>query len=255
MYVSITVKAELELRLERMRSTQESKVKNALLMKQRALLMKQQESDETKKAAEEAEKQSRINTARAGLEKHHFDEVNATRKMLSDKASAVVKSLQQRECELFDRDVAAKEEKEQQRKMAETMKLELDKLAVDESRQRQLQKKLQDQEVSKRLDDHYAEELLTKAMAQRELDQQKQQEKRKQNIELRKLQQDQVRENEVRAAKEKADTLKEEQRIATEISNEDDVFKEFVTKEIEMFKLQGKVKRTHLLEKTLKEKE
>ena len=45
MYVSITVKAELELRLERMRSTQEDMAKNALLMKQRALLMKQQESD------------------------------------------------------------------------------------------------------------------------------------------------------------------------------------------------------------------
>lgn len=233
-----------------MRSTQEAMAKNALLMKQRQECIQRQESDETKKAAEEAEKQSRINTARADLEKHRFEEFNATRKMLSNEASAVVKSLQQRECELFDRDVAAKEEKEQQRKIAETMKLELDKVAVDESRQRQLQKKLQDQEVSKRLDDHYAKELLTKGMAQRELDQQKQQEKRKQNIELRKLQQDQVRENEVRLAKEKADALKEEQRIAKKLSKEDDVFKEFATKEIEMFKLQGKVKRTHLLEKT-----
>lgn len=234
-----------------MRSTQEAMAKNALLMKQRQECIQRQEFDEMKKAAEEAEKQSRINTARADLEKHHFEEVNATRKMLSDKASAVVKSLQQRECEFFDRDVA----KEQQRTIEETMKLELDKFAVDESRQRQLHKKLQDQEVSKRLDDHYAEELLTKAMAQRELDQQKQQEKRKQNIELRKLQQDQVCENEVSLAKEKAGALKEEQRIANKFSKEDDDFKEFVTKEMEMFKLQGKVKWTHLLEKTSKEKE
>lgn len=238
-----------------MRSTQEAMAKNALLMKQRQECIQRQEFEETKKAAEEAEKQSRINAARARLEKHHFEEVNATRKMLSDKASAVVKSLQQRECELFDRDVAAKEEKEQQRKVAETMKLELDKIAVDESRQRQLQKNLQDQEGNKRLDDHYAEELLMKSMAQRELDQQKQLEKRKQNIELLKLQQDQVRENEIRLAKEKAEALKEVQKLAKELSAEDDIFKEFVTKEIEMFKLQGKVKRTHLLEKTLKEKE
>jgi hypothetical protein len=116
-------------------------------------------------------------------------------------------------------------------------------------------KKLQDQEVNKRLDDHYAEELLMKSMAQRELDQQKQLEKRKQNIELLKLQQDQVRENEIRLAKEKEDALKEEQKVAKELSKEDDNFKEFVTKEIEMFKLQGKPKRGFLLEKTLKEKE
>jgi hypothetical protein len=249
------MQAEVELRLERMRSTQEAMAKNALLMKQRQDSIQRQELEETKKAAEEAEKQSRINAARVGLEKHHFEEVNATRKMLSDKASAVVKSLQQRECELFDRDVAAKEEKEQQRKVAETMKLELDKIAVDESRKRQLLKKLQDQEVNKRLDDHYAEELLMKSMAQRELDQQKKLEKRKQNIELLKLQQDQVRENEIRLAKEKSDALKEEQKVAKELTTEDDKFKEFVTKEIEMFKLQGKAKRGFLLEKTLKEKE
>ena len=245
----------MELRLERMRSTQEAMAKNALLMKQRQDSIQRQELEETKKAAEEAEKQSRINAARAGLEKHHFEEVNATRKMLSDKASAVVKSLQQRECELFDRDVAAKEEKEHQRKVAETMKLELDKIAVEESRKSQLLKKLQDQEVNKRLDDHYAQELLMKSMAQRELDQQKQLEKRKQNIELLKLQQDQVHENEIRLAKEKSDALKEEQKVAKELSKEDDNFKEFVTKEIEMFKLQGKAKRGFLLEKTLKEKE
>ena len=245
----------MELRLERMRSTQEAMAKNALLMKQRQDSIQRQELEETKKAAEEAEKQSRINAARAGLEKHHFEEVNATRKMLSDKASAVVKSLQQRECELFDRDVAAKEEKEHQRKVAETMKLELDKIAVEESRKKQLLKKLQDQEVNKRLDDHYAQELLMKSMAQRELDQQKQLEKRKQNIELLKLQQDQVHENEIRLAKEKEDALKEEQKVAKELSKEDDNFKEFVTKEIEMFKLQGKAKRGFLLEKTLKEKE
>jgi hypothetical protein len=249
------MQAEVELRLERMRSTQEAMAKNALLMKQRQDSIQRQELEETKKAAEEAEKQSRINAARAGLEKHHFEEVNATRKMLSDKASAVVKSLQQRECELFDRDVAAKEEKEHQRKVAETMKLELDKIAVEESRKKQLLKKLQDQEVNKRLDDHYAQELLMKSMAQRELDQQKQLEKRKQNIELLKLQQDQVHENEIRLAKEKSDALKEEQKVAKELSKEDDNFKEFVTKEIEMFKLQGKAKRGFLLEKTLKEKE
>jgi hypothetical protein len=134
------MQAEVELRLERMRSTQEAMAKNALLMKQRQDSIQRQELEETKKAAEEAEKQSRINAARAGLEKHHFEEVNATRKMLSDKASAVVKSLQQRECELFDRDVAAKEEKEHQRKVAETMKLELDKIAVEESRKSPLLK-------------------------------------------------------------------------------------------------------------------
>jgi hypothetical protein len=249
------MQAEVELRLERMRSTQEAMAKNALLMKQRQDSIQRQELEETKKAAEEAEKQSRINAARAGLEKHHFEEINATRKLLSDKASAVVKSLQQRECELFDRDVAAKEEKERQRKVAETMKLELDKIAVEESRKSQLLKKLQDQEVNKRLDDHYAEELVMKSMAQRELDQQKQLEKRKQNIELLKLQQDQVHENEIRLAKEKSDALKEEQKVAKELSKEDDSFKEFVTKEIEMFKLQGKAKRGFLLERTLKEKE
>ena len=68
-------------------------------------------------------------------------------------------------------------------------------------------------------------------------------------MELRKMQQQQIYENEKRRAKEKEQTLKEQQEVFHNLKKEDDIFKDFVMKEIENFKVRGK--RTALLEKTL----
>ena len=157
--------------------------------------------------------------------------------------------MEKKECEMFDRDVKLRNEKEKERIESTKKKLEQERTDVDESRQQQLQRKVQDAEAEKKLADIYAKELARKATAQRELEHQRELERRRQNIDLRKMQQDQIRENERRAAMEKADALKEEQQVFHELKKEEDIFKDFVTKEIEKFKVQGK--RTILLEKTL----
>jgi hypothetical protein len=169
--------------------------------------------------------------------------------MLSDKASEELKKMAKKECEIFDRDVKLRSEKEKEMTETRKKKFEQDRIDVEESRQQQLRSKVQDAEAQKKLGDLYAKELTRKATAQQELEHQKQLAKRKQNIELRKMQQDQIRENERRLAIEKTDAFKEEQQVLHELKKEEDIFKDFVTKEIENFKVQGK--RTILLEKTL----
>lgn len=158
--------------------------------------------------------------------------------------------MEKKECEMFDRDVKLRNEKEKEKIETTKNKLEQEIIHVDESRQQQLQRKVQDADAEKKLADLYAKELTRKATAQRELEHQKDLERRKQNIELRKIQQDQTLENERRVAMEKADALKGEQQVFHELKKEEDIFKDFVTKEIENFKVQGK--RTILLEKTLR---
>jgi len=175
---------------------------------------------------------------------------NAIRKMLSDKASEALKMMEMKECEMFDRDVKLRNEKEKEKIETTKNKLEQERIHVDESRQQQLHRKVQDAEAEKNLADLYAKELSRKATTERELEHQKELERRKQNIELRKMQQDQSLENERRVAMEKADALKGEQHVFHELKKEEDIFKDFVTKEIENFKVQGK--RTILLEKALR---
>ncbi|KAL3804219.1 hypothetical protein ACHAW5_011139 [Stephanodiscus triporus] len=242
-------KAEMELKIERMIKAKESMEKNKLLLKQRQEEISRQEVEETKKCEEEVAKRNKISLARADLEKKHFEQINATRKMLSDKASEELKKMAKKECEIFDRDVKLRSEKEKEMIATRNKKLEQDRIDVEESRQQQLRSKVQDAEAEKKLGDLYAEELARKATAQQESEHQKQLEKRKQNIGLRKIQLDQIRENERRVAIEKANALKEEQQVFHELKKEEDIFKDFVTKEIENFKVQGK--RTILLEKTL----
>jgi hypothetical protein len=171
------------------------------------------------------------------------------RKMLSGNASEALKIIEKKEWEMFDRDVELRNEKEKEKIETTKNKLERERIDVDESRQRQLQRKVQDAEAEKKLADLYAKEIAKKATAQWELEHQKELEKRKQNIELRKMQQDQIRDTERRAAIEKSDALKEEQQVFHELKKGEDFLKDFVAKEIENFKVQSK--RTILLEKTL----
>lgn len=164
----------------------------------------------------------------------------------------MLKNLAEKECEIFDRGVKLHNEKEKERTEATKKKLEQEMADVDRSRQKQLQRKVQDAEFEKKLGDLYVEELARNATAQQELEHQKQLERRRQNIELRKIHRDQIRENERKVAKNKADALMEEHHIYNELKKEEDIFKDFATKEIECLKSQGK--KTILLEKTLQSK-
>lgn len=173
----------------------------------------------------------------------------ATKKMLTDKAAEELKQRSMRECEIFERDVRLRHQKEQEKAEAARKKLEKERIAIDESRRQQLQCKQQDTEAERRLGELYVKELARITTQQQDLERQKELAKRKQNIELRKMQKQQIQEVEKRRAREKAEALKEEQQVFHKLKKEDCIFKDFVAKEIENFKVQGK--RTALLEKTL----
>ena len=171
------------------------------------------------------------------------------RKLLSDRASDELKKRAMRECEIFERDVRIRHQKEKEKAEAAQKKLEQERMAIDESRRRQLQCKQQDNEAERKLSELYVQELARINKQQQDLARQKELTKRKQNMELRKMQQQQICENEKRRAKEKEETLKEQHEVFHNLKKEDDIFKGFVMKEIENFKFRGK--RTALLEKTL----
>ena len=175
------------------------------------------------------------------------------RKLLSDRACEELKNRAMRECEIFERDVRMRKQKEDEKAEAARRKLEQDRIAIDESRRQQLQCKRQDSEAEKKLGELYVKELARITTHQQDLERQKELAKRKQNIELRQMQQQQIRDNEQRRAREKAETLQEEQQVFHQLKKEDDVFQAFVAKEIEHFRAKGK--RTALLEKTLNSKQ
>lgn len=171
------------------------------------------------------------------------------KKMLSDKAAEDLKQRAQRECELFDRDVRLRNQRAQEKAEATRIKREQEKVAIHESRQQQLQCKLRREEAERKLGDLYAKELARVTSQQKDLERDKELARRKKNIELRKMQQKQVCEVQQRRSKEKAEELKEERGVFQKLKKEDDIFQDFVAKEIEKFKAQGK--RTALLEKSL----
>ena len=156
-----------------------------------------------------------------------------------------------RECEIFERDVRLRHQKEQEKAEAKRKKLEKERITIDESRRKQLLCKQKDNEAERKLGDLYVKELARITAQQQDLERQKEQSNREKQIELRKMQQQQIREAEQRRANEKQKALEQETQVIYKLKKDDDIFKDFVAKEIENFKVQGKIKRIALLEKTL----
>ena len=95
------------------------------------------------------------------------------RKMLSDRASEELKQRAMRECEIFERDVRLRHQKEQEKAEAARRKLEQERLAIDESRQQQLQCKLQEKEADRKLGELYVKELARISAQHQDLERQK----------------------------------------------------------------------------------
>ncbi|KAL7537740.1 hypothetical protein ACHAXR_008025 [Thalassiosira sp. AJA248-18] len=243
------LQAKLQQKHELVIKSKESMEKNQLLLEKRQEESRRKELEEARKCEEEVARRRNLSAARAELEIKHFEEKQAMRKLLSDKASVELKQRAMRECEIFERDVRLRQQKEKEKAEAARIKLEQERIAIDESRRQQLQCKVKETEAEKELGELYAKELARITTQQQDLERKKKLSKRKQHIELRDMQQQQIRENEERRAKEKAEALKEEKQVFHKLKKEDDIFKDFVMKEIENFQVQGK--RTALLEKTL----
>ena len=282
---SAAEKAELQQKNERIIKAKAEMEKNQLLLKQRQEEARRKELEETRKCVEEVAQRNKISAARAELEIKHFEEkqgkicltwlvasylaratnefehilitlfshttYSAMKKMLSDRASQELKQRAMRECEIFERDVRLRHQKEQEKAEAKRKKLEKERITIDESRRKQLLCKQKDNEAERKLGDLYVKELARITAQQQDLERQKEQSNREKQIELRKMQQQQIREAEQRRANEKQKALEQETQVIYKLKKDDDIFKDFVAKEIENFKVQGKIKRIALLEKTL----
>lgn len=221
-----------------------------MLLKQQEEESRRKELEETRKCEEEVAKRRMLNQARADLEIKHFEEkqgmcfccqpssyycerlvlftkymlrstvhpIPATRKLLSDRASEELKKRAMRECEIFERDVRLQQEREKGKADAAKRKVEQERVAIDESRRQQLQRQSQEKEADKKLGELYVKELARITAQQQDSEHKKKAAKRKQHSDLRKMQEQQIRENERRRAREKAEALKEEHQVRFGIS-------------------------------------
>ena len=120
---------------------------------------------------------------------------------------------------MLERDIRLRHEKEDEKVESTRKLIEREQQAVHDSRQHQLLCKLQNQQAEKTLAELRARDWATISKQQLELDCQKQLAKRAQNIELRNIHQQQIRENEERRAKDIADAFEEEQQVGIAIES------------------------------------
>ena len=241
---------EAQMKNERRRKTTEEIRSNEILLKTRREQLQKKEQELTDKCEAEVRRQNRINAARLALEEKHFEEKQAMRKILSDRASEDLRQRAMREFEIFERDQKMRYQKETEKAEAIHKKKELEKMAIEETRKEQIMHKKGQVEADRELSKLYVDQLNKVTLQRQELERQKELVKRQQNVEIRMAQQQQCQENQERKEEERLAVLQQEQKVIQAHKKEDDIFKEFVSREIENFKLQG-LKRTALLEKTL----
>ena len=233
----------MEQKAERILKAKDAMEKNRMLLEKRQEDARRKEEEETRKCEEEVARQNRISVARANLEiklaekgklaclslvvvrddltvlplflsSRYTSIANSVRKLLSDRVSEQFKQRILKECEMLERDVRLRHEKEDEKVESTRKQIERERIAIDESRQNQLRCKLQEQQAEKKLAELRANDRARITREQQELECQKQIAKRLQNIELRNIQQQQIRENEERRAKDKAHALEEEQQVS-----------------------------------------
>ena len=134
--------------------------------------------------------------------------------MLSERVSRQFEQRMLKESSILERDARLRHKKEEEQVKLTAKQLEQERLDIDESRQHQLRCKVQKQEAEKVLADLCAEDLTSMTLRQQEFERQKKITERAQNIELRKIHQQQIRENEQRRAKDKLDAFKDEQQVS-----------------------------------------
>ena len=177
---------------------------------------------ETCRVAELADEQKRqkdidrttfIALARADLEVKHFEERQAARKLLSDKASKELESRAAREVELFIRDQKAQEQKAIRRQEEETRTALARKTAVHESRKQQIILKQEQSRKEKEADAILAAQCTKQCLKELAHEKKKEAERRKKNLKYRKLQEEQISTAKEKQALEKQKELQEVKKV------------------------------------------
>lgn len=210
---SAAEKREAQLKNERRLKTKEEIMSNEVLLKTRREQLQKKEQELTNKCEEEVRRQNSINAARIALEQQHFEEKQAMRKILSDRASEDLRQRAEREFAIFERDQRMRYQKELEKAEAERQKQELDRIEIDQSRRLQIKLKKEKMEADRELSKLYIDQLNLISLEKRELERQKELVKRQQNVQIREAQYQQCQENVTRREEERLAALKQEEKV------------------------------------------
>lgn len=135
--------AEIQLKLRRKEKAKAEMLQNEIILRQRRDDQLKQDQEETKRCEGELARRIKMSVARAQLEEEHFQQKQAMRKVLSDRASHDLKQRAEREFEIFERDQQLKYQRDMKRAEEARKKQELARIEIDKSREQQLQLKKQ----------------------------------------------------------------------------------------------------------------
>lgn len=157
----------------------------------------EREANEQRKRDKDTARMKLIAKTRVDLERQHFEEKQAARKILSDKASQDLQLRAEKEIEIFIRDQKAQESKEQAILIDKEMKKKKMEEEIRISRQSQIEKRLEQKRLDLKADHDLARTAREKINQETENDRVKQLERTKQNYEYRMFQEKQIRENKI----------------------------------------------------------
>ena len=143
------------------------------------------------------------------------------KKLLSDRAAEELKKRSMRECEIFERDVKNKQERERQKEEAARKKLERERADIAKSRRHQLQAKAKDLEAERKLGELYAKELARITSEKQDLEKRRELDRRRANVQLREQQRQQIVANEAARRSRNASALSEEREVFEQLRRGD----------------------------------
>ena len=173
-----------------------------------------EEEEEAKKRNEQLVQLGNIANARASLEKRHFGQRQAARKLLSDRAATELNQRSVKELELFVKHQKAQDKRERTKNEAESRaRKELEGL-IYHSRQDQIKHRQEEKEAEAKQSAALALCLKKMTTEQQEQEQREKEEGRQRNMEIRMIQEEQCAENRKQRKKEREDENLREHKVS-----------------------------------------
>ena len=207
-----------------------------------------EEEEDARVRAKQRETMINLANKRSELEKKHFEERQRVKRMLTDTASKLLEERAAKELETFLKGQQEHQEKEERRQEEEARAHAEMLRSIEESRKEQILRIREEKQEEAAINAKLA--AYSRKMAERALEAEraKEIEKRRRNVEIRRIQETQIEEDRLKQARAKKERLASERREIAQLSEEDELFRQFAAKEIERFKNAGKD--TTLLERS-----
>ncbi len=179
--------------------------------------MQEKEMRDEKKRQDDIARMAFLATARANLEIKHFEERQATRKILSDRAAEDLKARSSREVEIFIREQKAQESKEKAKKEEEIrLKKEMEK-EIHQSRKEQIKMRQERREREIAEEKVLTEQYKQMTLQDLQREKKKDSELRRRHNDIRAFQLQQIEEKQKIRIKEKESRLEEAKKVRLKI--------------------------------------